>query len=166
MRALRALAPDGPLEVGEAPTPTPGTGDVLIEVHAAAYTPGELTWPSTWVDRSGHDRAPSIPCHEVSGVVVAHGWGTTSPAVGEEVFALTDWYRDGAAAEYVAVEARNVAPKPRSVGHREAATIPLAGLTAWQGLFEHGDLRPGQTVLITGAGGGVGTYAVQLAHAA
>jgi NADPH:quinone reductase-like Zn-dependent oxidoreductase len=168
MPALRIHEPDGPerLVFETVPTPAPGTGDVLVEVHAASFTPGELTWASTFVDRSGHDRRPVIPCHEVSGVVVALGWGAAGLSIGEEVYGLTDWYRDGAAAGYIAVEARNLAPRPRTLGHVEAATLPLAGLTALQALFDHGGLVAGQSVLIHGAGGGVGTLAVQLAHAA
>jgi NADPH:quinone reductase-like Zn-dependent oxidoreductase len=125
-----------------------------------------MGWPSTWVDRAGKDRRPVIPAHEVSGVVTALGYGTTGASIGDAVYGLTDWYRDGAAAEYVAVEARNLAPKPATLSHREAAAIPMAGLTALQALFDHGRLAYGQTVLILGAGGGVGTFAVQLARAA
>jgi NADPH:quinone reductase-like Zn-dependent oxidoreductase len=125
-----------------------------------------MGWPSTWVDRAGKDRAPIIPAHEMSGVVTALGYGTTGAAIGDAVYGLTDWYRDGAAAEYVAVEARNLAPKPAALSHREAVAIPMAGLTAVQALFDHGRLAAGQTVLILGAGGGVGTFAVQLARAA
>jgi NADPH:quinone reductase-like Zn-dependent oxidoreductase len=135
-------------------------------VHAASFTPTELSWPSTWVDHAGRDRRPSIPAHEVSGVIEALGYGTIGVAVGQAVYGLTDWYRDGAAAEYVAVEARNLAPKPTSLSHVEAAAVPLAGLTAWQALFDHGGLVAGQSVLIHGAGGGVGVFAVQLARAA
>ncbi|HEY6581771.1 MAG TPA: NADP-dependent oxidoreductase, partial [Rubrobacter sp.] len=98
--------------------------------------------------------------------VIALGFGTTGFAVGDEVYGLTDWYRDGAAAGYVAVEARNLAPRPRSLDHVDSAAVPLAGLTAWQALFDHGGLSAGQNVLIHGAGGGVGVFAVQLAHAA
>jgi NADPH:quinone reductase-like Zn-dependent oxidoreductase len=137
-----------------------------VRVHAASFTPTELEWPSTWVDRAGRPRGAPIPGHEVSGVVAALGFGTTGVAVGEAVYGLTDWYRDGAAAEYVAVEARDLAPKPGSLDHVHAAAVPLAGLTAWQGLFDHGGLAAGQTVLIHGAGGGVGTFAVQLARSA
>jgi NADPH:quinone reductase-like Zn-dependent oxidoreductase len=144
----------------------PGIGDVLVRVHAASFTPTELSWPSTWVDRAGRDRLPVIPAHEVSGVVTALGYGTTGAAIGDAVYGLTDWYRDGAAAEYVTVEARNLAPKPATLSHQEAAAIPMAGLTAIQALFDQGRLAAGQTVLILGAGGGVGTFAVQLAHAA
>jgi len=125
-----------------------------------------MGWPSTWVDRAGNDRLPVIPGHEVSGVVTALGYGTTGVAIGDAVYGLTDWYRDGAAAEYVAVEARNLAPKPATLSHREAAAVPMAGLTAAQALFDHGRLVAGQTVLILGAGGGVGSFAVQLARAA
>lgn len=150
----------------EAPIPEPGTGDVLVRVHAASFTPTELTWPSTWVDRLGHDRRPVIPGHEVSGTVEALGWGTTGFAVGEAVYGLTDWYRDGSLSEFVAVEARNLAPKPASLDHVQAAALPMPGLTAWQAMFLHGRLSSGQTVLILGAGGGVGSVAVQLARAA
>jgi NADPH:quinone reductase-like Zn-dependent oxidoreductase len=168
MPALRLHEQEAPqaMVYESADRPVPGTGDVLVAVHAASFTPDELTWPSTWVDRSGHDRRPVIPCHEVSGVVVELGWGAAGVAPGDEVFGLTDWYRDGAAAGYVAVEARNVARKPRALSHVEAATLPLAGLTALQGLHDHGGLAPGQTVVVVGAGGGVGTMAVQLAKVA
>jgi NADPH:quinone reductase-like Zn-dependent oxidoreductase len=168
MRALRAHEPGGPEHLGEeeAPVPAPGIGDVLVRVHAASFTPTELDWPSTWVDRAGRDRRPVIPGHEVSGVVCALGYGTTGVVVGDAVFGLTDWYRDGAAAEYVAVEARNLARKPDQLDHRTAAVIPMVALTAQQALFDHGALARGQTVAVLGAGGGVGTFAVQLARAA
>ena len=168
MYALRAHERGGAdgLRYEQAATPIPGIGDVLVQVHAASFTPTEMGWPSTWVDRAGRDRRPVIPGHEVSGVVTALGYGTTGAAVGDAVYGLTDWYRDGAAAEYVAVEARNLAPKPATLSHQEAAAIPMAGLTAIQALFDHGRLAAGQTVLILGAGGGVGTFAVQLARAA
>ena len=166
--ALRAQAGGGSekLIYEQVPLPSPGIGDVLLEVRAASFTPTELDWPSTWVDRAGNARPTPIPAHEVSGTVVALGFGTTGFAVGDEVYGLTDWYRDGAAAGYVAVEARNLARKPRSPDHVHSAAVPLAGLTAWQALFVHGDLSTGQNVLIHGAGGGVGVFAVQLAHAA
>ncbi|HEX6527215.1 MAG TPA: NADP-dependent oxidoreductase [Streptosporangiaceae bacterium] len=165
MHALRVHdQQDKDIRYEQAPDPSPGTGDVLVEVRAATFTPTELDWPSTWVDRSGRDRTPVIPGHEVSGIVTACGYGTTGLAPGDEVYGITDWYRDGAAADYVAAEARNLAHKPASVTHPEAAALSLAGLTAWQALFVHGDLKPGQTVVITGASGGVGTLAVQLAR--
>jgi NADPH:quinone reductase-like Zn-dependent oxidoreductase len=167
MRALRLHEQAGAdaLAYEEAPDPEPGIGDVLVAVQAASITPTELQWPSTWVDRLGHDRRPVIPGHEVSGTVEALGYGATGFAVGDAVYGLTDWYRDGALAEYVAVETRNLAVKPASLGHVEAAALSLAGLTAWQALFIHGRLAAGQRVLIHGAAGGVGSLAVQLAHA-
>jgi NADPH:quinone reductase-like Zn-dependent oxidoreductase len=169
MKALRIHARGGEpadLVYESAPAPTPGTGDLLIDVHAASYTPGELEWPSTWIDRSGHDRTPIIPCYEFSGVVSSLGFGATGFSVGDEVYGLADWYRDGAAAELIAVEARNVAGRPQSVDHAAASTLPLAGLTAWQALFRHAAVTEGDTVLVLGAGGGVGNLAVQLAHQA
>src|SRR5438067_2017184 len=160
MRALRIHGRGGPegLSYEEAPMPEPGTGDVLVRVRAASFTPTELTWTSTWVDRLGHDRRPVIPGHEVSGVVEALGFGTARFAVGDAVYGLTDWYRDGSLAEYVAVEGRNLAPKPASLDHVRAAALPMPGLTAWQALFVHGGLSGGQTVLIHGAGGGWGAW--------
>jgi NADPH:quinone reductase-like Zn-dependent oxidoreductase len=125
-----------------------------------------MEWPSTWVDRAGKDRRPIIPGHEVSGVVTALGYGATGAAVGDAVYGLTDWYRDGTAAEFVAIEARNLAPKPAALSHQEAAAVPMVGLTAVQALFDQGRLAAGETVLVLGAGGGVGTFAVQLARAA
>jgi NADPH:quinone reductase-like Zn-dependent oxidoreductase len=166
MRALRIHARGGPDQIvcESAPTPELGTGDALVEVHAASYTPGELEWPSSWIDRSGHDRTPVIPCHELSGIVTGLGFGATGVSIGDEVYGLTDWYRDGAAAELIAVEARDLASRPRSVDHAASSTLPLAGLTAWQALFRHGALDDGDTVVVLGAGGGVGNLAVQLAQ--
>ena len=137
--------------------------EILVKVAACGITHNELDWP-IWTCRAGHRRASVIPGHEVSGTVAALGFGTAGIAVGDEVYGLTDQLRDGAAAEYVAVEARNVAPKPRTVDHVQAAAVPRAGLTAWQGLFDHGKLAKGQTVIIHGAGGAVGSMAVQLAR--
>jgi NADPH:quinone reductase-like Zn-dependent oxidoreductase len=151
------------MRVEEWSRPEPGIGDVLIQVAGASFTPTELQWPSTWVDRSGRDRRPVIPGHEVSGTVVGLGYGTTGFRVGDEVFGLTDWYRDGSLAEFVAVEARNLATKPGSFSHVDAAAFPMAALTAWQALFVHADLQADQKVVIHGAGGGVGTLALQLA---
>jgi NADPH:quinone reductase-like Zn-dependent oxidoreductase len=130
------------------------------------FTPGELTWPSSWTDRLGRDRTPSIPGHELTGVVSALGYGTTGLSVGQRVFGLTDWTRDGTLAEYAAVEARNLAPLPGDVDFTVGASLPISGLTAWQGLFEHGRLRAGQSVLVHGAAGGVGSMATQLARKA
>lgn len=146
--------------------PHAAENDVIVRVHAAGFTTGELTWPGTWVDRAGRDRTPSVPGHELAGVVVALGYGTTGLTVGQRVFGLTDWTRNGSLAEYAAVEARNLAPLPASVDFVTAAALPISGLTSWQGLFQHGRLETGQVVLIHGAGGGVGSIAVQLAHEA
>jgi NADPH:quinone reductase-like Zn-dependent oxidoreductase len=137
--------------------------DVLVKVAACGITHTELDWP-LWTCRAGHRRTSIIPGHEVSGVVAALGFGTAGVAVGDEVYGLTDQLRDGAAAEYVAVEARNLAPKPRTADHVHAAAVPRAGLTAWQALFDHGKLARGQTVVIHGAAGAVGSTAVQLAR--
>jgi NADPH:quinone reductase-like Zn-dependent oxidoreductase len=168
MKAVRIQKPEGfegieGLSYEDAPDPQPSIGDALVHVHAASFTPTELTWP-LWTDRNGHDRDSLIPAHEGSGVVVALGYGTAGVSVGDEVFGLIDGYRDGWAAEYVAIEARSLAPKPTTVDFVEAAAIPQAGLTSWQALFDHGHLESGQTVVIHGAGGGVGSMAVQLAH--
>jgi NADPH:quinone reductase-like Zn-dependent oxidoreductase len=138
--------------------------DVVVRVHAAGFTPGELDWPGTWTDRAGHDRAPSVPGHELSGVITELGYGTTGLTVGQRVFGLADWARDGSLAEYTAVEARNLAPLPADIDHTVAAAMPISGLTAWQGLVDHAGLKTGQTVLIHGAAGGVGSIAVQLAR--
>jgi NADPH:quinone reductase-like Zn-dependent oxidoreductase len=154
----------GGLSLTESPYPYAAGGDVIVRVHAAGFTPGELDWPTTWSDRTGRDRTPSVPGHDLSGVVVELGFGTTSLTVGQRVFGLTDWTRDGSLAEYVAAEARNLAPLPGDVHHTVAAALPISGLTAWQGLFDHGRLAAGQTVLIHGAAGGVGSIAVQLAR--
>lgn len=156
----------GGLALGEVPYPHAAENDVIVRVHAAGFTTGELDWPSTWADRAGRDRSPTIPGHEVSGVVAELGYGTTGLTVGQRVFGLTDWARDGTLAEFVAVEARNLAPLSASIDHAVAAALPISGLTAWQGLFEHARLQAGQTVLIHGAAGAVGSIAVQLAREA
>jgi NADPH:quinone reductase-like Zn-dependent oxidoreductase len=165
MKAIRTHERTGisGLVLEEVPDPQPMFCEVLVKVAACGITHNELDWP-IWTCRAGHRRTSVIPGNEVSGVVAALGYGTAGVAVGDEVFGLTDQLRDGAAAEYVAVEARNVALKPRTVDHVHAAAVPRAGLTAWQGLFDHGGLAKGQTVVIHGAGGAVGSTAVQLAR--
>ena len=154
----------GGLSLTELPYPHAAENDVIVHVHAAGYTRGELDWPGTWTDRAGRDRTPSVPGHELSGVVVGLGYGTTGLTVGQRVFGLTDWARDGSLAEFTAVEARNLAPLPADVDHVTAAALPISGLTAWQALFDHADLQAGQTVLIHGIGGAVGSIAAQLAQ--
>jgi NADPH:quinone reductase-like Zn-dependent oxidoreductase len=139
-------------------------GDVVVEVHASGFTGNELQWPSTWVDRLGRDRTPSIPGHELAGVVTALSYGTAGLSVGQRVFGLTDWTRDGTLAEYVVVEARNLAPLRADVDFTVGAGVAMTGLTAWQALFEHGHLLAGQSVLVHGAAGAVGSMAAQLAR--
>jgi NADPH:quinone reductase-like Zn-dependent oxidoreductase len=154
------------LSLAEMPYPHAAENDVIVRVHAASFTPGELDWPGTWTDRAGRDRTPITPGHEVSGVVAELGYGTTGLTIGQRVFGLTDWARNGTLADYVATEARNLAPLSASIDHTLAAAVPISGLTAWQGLFQHGQLGTGQTVLIHGAAGSVGSIAVQLAREA
>jgi len=150
--------------LSERPEPSPAINDVTVQVHAAGFVPTEMEWPSTWTDRAGRDRAPSIPGHEMAGVVTALGYGTTGLTVGQRVFGITDWHRDGTLAEYVTVESRNLAPLPGDLDFTVGASLPISGLTAWQGLFDHGHLQSGQTVLAHGAAGAVGTMVTQLAH--
>ena len=158
MMAIRLHAPGGPEELvlERIPAPRLREGEVLVRVHAAAITRDELEWPT--------DRLPAIPSYEVSGVVVAVAPGVEEVGIGEPVYALTRFDRDGAAAEYIALAANELAPKPNALDHVQSAAIPMTGLTAWQGLFDHGHLKAGQRVLIHGAAGGVGHIAVQLAR--
>jgi NADPH:quinone reductase-like Zn-dependent oxidoreductase len=157
MRAIRLQAPGGPeqLVVDELETPGHGAGEALVSVHAAAITRDELDWPV--------DRLPATPSYEFSGVVAAIGADVEDVSIGEPVFALTSFDRDGAAADYTVVPAAVLAPKPRTLGHVESAAIPLAALSAWQALFDNGRLAEGERVLVHGATGGVGHFAVQLA---
>ena len=152
------------MKLVERPEPQAAINDVVVQIHASGFTGDELTWPSTWTDRAGSDRMPSIPGHELAGVVTALGYGTTGLSIGQRVFGLTDWYRDGTLAEYVAVEARNLAPLPGDVDFTVGAAVVMPGLTAWQGLFEHGRLQAGQSVLVHGAAGIVGSMATQFAR--
>lgn len=157
MMAIRLHAAGGPEELvlDRIPAPRLREGEVLVQVHAAAITRDELDWPT--------DRLPAIPSYEVSGVVVARAQGVGDIGIGEAVYALTRFDRDGAAAEYIALAAKELAPKPNTFDHVLSAALPMAGLSAWQGLFDHGKLEAGQRVLIHGAAGGVGHVAVQLA---
>ncbi|RZU13995.1 NADPH:quinone reductase-like Zn-dependent oxidoreductase [Kribbella rubisoli] len=148
----------------ERPEPPAAINDVVVEVHASGYVPTEVTWPSTWTDRASRDRRPSIVGHELAGVVASLGYGTTGLSVGQRVFGLSDWHRDGTLAEYVAIESRNLAPLPGDVDFTVGASLPISGLTAWQGLFQHGRLQSGQSVLVHGAAGAVGSIVAQLAR--
>jgi NADPH:quinone reductase-like Zn-dependent oxidoreductase len=161
----QAAGPSG-MTLAERPEPRAAINDVIVQVHASGFVPTEMEWPSTWVDRTNRDRTPSIPGHEMAGVVTALGYGTAGVSVGQRVLGLADWHRDGTLAEYVAVEARNLAPLPGDVEFTVGASLPISGLTAWQGLFDHGHLRAGQTVLAHGAAGAVGTMVTQLAREA
>lgn len=158
MPAIRLHAPGGigQLRLDEVPVPTPVDGEVLVQVHAAGITRDELDWPT--------DRLPAVPSYELSGIVNAVGNAVSGFEVGDAVYGLTGFDRDGVAAEYAAVPADRLAAKPESLTHVEAAALTLAGLSALQGLFDHGQLHKNQRVLIHGATGGVGHYAVQLAH--
>jgi len=161
----QAAGPAG-MKLVERPEPQAAINDVVVQVHASGFVPTEMAWPSTWTDRRDRDRTPSIPGHELAGVVTALGYGTRGLSVGQRVFGLTDWHRDGTLAEYVAIEARNLAPLPGDVDFTVGASVAMPGLTAWQGLFEHGRLQAGQSVLVHGAAGVVGSMATQLAREA
>jgi NADPH:quinone reductase-like Zn-dependent oxidoreductase len=154
------------MKLVERPEPKAAINDVVVRVHASGFVGTELGWPSTWSDRVGRERTPTIPGHEVAGVVTALGYGTTGLSVGQRVFGITDWYRDGSLAEYAAVEARRLAPLPGDVDFTVGASLPISGLTAWQGLFDHGRLRAGQSVIAHGAAGAVGAMVAQLARLA
>ena len=152
------------MKLVDRPEPQASINDVVVQVYASGFVNTELGWPSTWTDRVGRGRTPSIPGHELAGVVTALGYGTAGLSVGQRVFGLTDWYRDGALAEYAAVEARNLTPLPGDVDFTVGASLPISGLTAWQGLTVHGRLRAGQRVIAHGAAGAVGSMVTQLAR--
>jgi NADPH:quinone reductase-like Zn-dependent oxidoreductase len=154
------------MKLVEGPDPHAAINDVVVQVYASGFVGTELEWPSTWTDRLGRDRTPTIPGHEMAGVVIALGYGTTGLSVGQRVFGLADWYRNGTLAEYVSIEARNLALLPEEVDFEVGASLPISGLTAWQGLFVHGRLRAGQSVLAHGAAGAVGSMVTQLAREA
>jgi NADPH:quinone reductase-like Zn-dependent oxidoreductase len=166
MKAIRVHARGGPeqLVFEDAPEPEVRSGDVFVRVFATGITPTELRWDETYQHADGTPRIPSIPGHEVSGLVERVAPDVDDFRPGDAVYGLAEFPRDGAAAEFAAVRAVNLAKKPRSIGHAEAASLPLAALTAWQALFEHGGLVAGQSVLIHAGAGGVGSLAVQLAR--
>jgi NADPH:quinone reductase-like Zn-dependent oxidoreductase len=166
MKAIRLRKRGGPEQLifEDAPEPVPMTDEARVQVYAAAITPKELTWPDTYQYPDGRERLPSIPAHEVSGIVDAVGPAEAGLAVGEAVYGLIDFPHDGCAAEFATVRAADLAPKPRTLDHVHAAAVPLSALTAWQALFDHAKLQAGQRVLIHGAAGGVGSFAVQLAR--
>jgi NADPH:quinone reductase-like Zn-dependent oxidoreductase len=165
MKAIRMHTQGGPelLAYDDAPKPALQPGDALVRVIATSITKTELTWDETYRDCDGRPRIPTIPGHEFAGIVDAIAPEAVSVYVGDAVYALSSFCRDGSAAEFIAIRAADLAPKPHSLNFEQAAAVPLAGLTAWQALFDHAQLERGQRVLIHGAAGGVGTYAVQLA---
>jgi len=166
MKAIRIHEKGGPevLVYEDAPKPVLMPGDALVRVYASAITKDELTWDVTYRTDKGEPRTPSIPGHEFSGVVEELAPGAAGVAPGEEVYGLASFYRDGSAAEFLAVRAEDLAPKPKTLDHIQAAAVPLAALTAWQALFSHAMLTREQSVLIHGGAGGVGSFAVQLAN--
>jgi NADPH:quinone reductase-like Zn-dependent oxidoreductase len=167
MKAVRAHERGGPevLRYEDAPLPAVGKGEVLVEVHAAAVTPGELSWDESWQTVDGHARTPMIPSHEFSGVVAAAGPGVRVAVPADEVYGLIDFHHDGAAAQYVSLPSEMVITRPTTLTHVESAALPLAALTAWQALSDHAQVHAGERVFIQGGAGGVGSLAVQLAKA-
>jgi len=161
MKAIQVHAYGGPdvLELEEVPRPQPAPDEVLVKVYASGVNPVD------WKIRQGYRQhpLPFIPGWDVSGVVEEAGRNVTDFRTGDEVYGRPDTSRNGSYAEYITVKAIELGRKPTSIDHIRAAAIPLAGLTAWQALFEHAQLKKGQKLFIHGASGGVGTYAVELA---
>ncbi len=166
MKAIRIHTQGGPelLAYEDAPKPALQPGDALVRVIASSITKTELTWDQTYRDCDGRPRIPTIPGHEFAGIVDALAPETADVRVGDAVYALPSFCRNGSAAEFIAIRAADLAPKPHSLNFEQAAAVPLAGLTAWQALFDHAQIEKGERVLIHGAAGGVGTYAIQLAN--
>ena len=167
MNAVQLNSRGGPdaLAYGPAAVPRPGAGEILVRVRAAAVTPTELLWGTTWTTRAGKPWPfPIIPGHEFSGEVHGVGPGVNDVAVGEAVFGMNDFFGDGAQAEFCVARTVDVAPKPKSIDHVTAAVVPISALTAWQGLVERAKLARGERVLVHGAAGSVGLFAVQIAH--
>ena len=155
----------GPLLIASVlPQPQPGEGELLIRVRAAGVTPTELLWSPTTHTKDGGARARAVPGHEFSGVIAAAGKRAAGFNVGDEIYGLNDWFADGATAEFCLTQPQDIALKPRSLTHEVAATVPIGSLTAWQGLFNRAEMQPGERLLIHGAAGAVGLFAVQLAH--
>ena len=166
MKAIHLHGRGGPdhLVYEDAPQPHPGAGEVLVRVYATGVIANELKWDATYQTKAGSPRALPIPGRDLSGVVEKVGPGVTTLVKGSEVYAMLDYGCDGAEAEFTIALPNELAPKPRTLDHVQAAAVPLSALTAWQALFEHANLAAGQTVLIQGAAGGVGVFAVQLAR--
>jgi NADPH:quinone reductase-like Zn-dependent oxidoreductase len=166
MKAIRIHGRGGPerLVYEDVPQPHPGQGEVVVRVYATGVIANELRWDETYETKAGSKRVLPIPGRDLSGVVEEVGPGTPPLTKGSQVYAMTDYGRDGAEAEFTIALPSELAPKPRTLDYVQAAAVPLTALTAWQALFEHASLVAGQTVFIHGAAGGVGVFAVQLAH--
>ena len=166
MRTMRLSdAAEGPVLVEkDVPRPQPGKEDLLVRVHAVGDTSKELIWYPTTHNKSGETRSRAVPGHEFSGVVAAIGEGAAGFAVGQEVYGMNDWFADGATAEFCLTQPTSVAPKPVTLTHAEAASVPIGALTAWQGLFDRARLQAGERLLVHGGAGAVGVFAIQLAR--
>src|SRR5881227_3802155 len=166
MKAIRIHGRGGPdhLVYEDAPQPHPGPGEVLVRVYAAGIIANELKWDVTYQTTAGSPRALPIPGRDLSGVVEEVGPGVTTLVKGSDVYAMLGHGRDGAQADYTIALPNELVAKPGTLDHVQAAAVPLSALTAWQALFDHAHLAAGQTVLIHGGAGGVGVFAVQLAH--
>jgi NADPH:quinone reductase-like Zn-dependent oxidoreductase len=157
----------GPILIAATLTqPQPGEGELLIRVRAAGVTPTELLWYTTAHTKTGGVRTGAVPGHEFSGVIAALGDGADGFNVGDEIYGINDWFADGAAAEFCLTQPQNIALKPKALTHELAAAVPISALTAWQGLLKRAKMRSGERVLIHGAAGAVGLFAVQMAHQA
>jgi NADPH:quinone reductase-like Zn-dependent oxidoreductase len=168
MKAIRIHGRGGPehLVYEDIPQPHPSSGEVLVRVSATGIIVNELRWNETYETQAGSKRVLPIPGRDLSGVVVGVGPGVTGLTEGVEVYAMLDYGRDGAEADYTIALPGELAPKPRTLDYVQAAAVPLSALTAWQGLFEHASLVAGQSILIHGGAGGVGVFVVQLARLA
>jgi NADPH:quinone reductase-like Zn-dependent oxidoreductase len=166
MKAMQLNHADqGPVLIAtELPQPEPGEGELLIRVRAVGVTQPELGWYPTTHAKDGTPRRGAVPGHEFSGVIAALGKNTKGFEVGQDIYGMSDWFRNGAIAEFCVTQPQSIAPKPRTLTHEAAATVPIGALTAWQGLFERARMQPGERVLVHGGAGAVGLFAVQLAH--
>lgn len=158
--------PPSSLVEKDLPVPQPGPDEILVRVHAAGVTPTEMLWYPTTHAQSGEPRLEAVPAHEFSGTIAALGSQASGFSLGQEIYGLNDWFSEGAAAEYCLTQSSLIAPKPARLSHAEAAGVPISALTAWQGLFNKAQLRAGERVLIHGAAGAVGLFAVQWAKRA
>src|SRR5260370_7647485 len=150
MKAIRLAGRGGPhhLVYDPPPPPRPGAEEVLVRVYATGVIANELKWDVTYQTKSGSPRALPIPGRDFSGVVEEVVYGVTAPAKGDEVYAMLDYGYDGAEAEFTIALPNELAPKPRTLDHVQAAPVPLSALTAWQALFVPASLPPAQTLPI------------------